>query len=221
LGRTPLTTDWVARPRAASVSTIVRRFGGWDGALRSAGLEPASRPFTRAETIDDLRQCALEHGTVPTTRSWPAWARAHRAACVSKISGEFGSWRAALHAAGLIDDPSPIDPLEALRAFHDRRGHAPTVREWQADGEPPSASTITQRYGSWNQALTRAGLTTRRESHWQRADILAAIRAFTIRHGRPPKRHDWDRTDGSHPAGTTVVNHFGSWAAALRTAATE
>ena len=63
---------------------------------------------------------------------------------------------------------------------------------------------------------------------WTREQVIAAMRAWRDRYGRPPSSYDWSRThatrrrgeaaarlaDGDWPAPGTVSGLFGTWAAA-------
>lgn len=90
----------------------------------------------------------------------------------------------------------------------------------------PSEQTILKRFGSWNQALTAAGLQTNRPfgrgTHYDRLRIgwqpcIDAIRALTDELGRPPTYSEYDaryRQEG-WPSTGTIRNYFGSWTAAI------
>lgn len=49
---------------------------------------------------------------------------------------------------------------------------------------------------------------------WPREDILAALRAWTDKHGRPPTSVEWERAGRDHPCRKTVKETFGSFGAA-------
>jgi hypothetical protein len=85
----------------------------------------------------------------------------------------FGSWRVALHAAGLMANPSsPIAGqrlfeqshcVDAVRHVQRELGTAPTIRSYEAvvrttNGALPSVATVRNRCGSWRKALQLAGL---------------------------------------------------------------
>lgn len=62
---------------------------------------------------------------------------------------------------------------------------------------------------------SRAGLRQHDERHWTREAVIAAIREFAEREGRPPSANDWRRSGDGHPATSTVIYECGSWRAAL------
>jgi len=108
----PLTTEGyaeLARRHAAhgwpSATTILRRFGTWNDALRAAGVEdalsPRSRPtavFTKADCIDALRAATLALQGVPTHRTYMASFdhAVKKVPTPTVVVQRFGSWREAL-----------------------------------------------------------------------------------------------------------------------------
>lgn len=82
----------------------VALFGNWDNALKAAGLDPATirrwrKPWTRETLIQEIRRKAQA--------GEPLNARDVSPNCIRRPAGRlFGSWDAALTAAGL--DPSTI-----------------------------------------------------------------------------------------------------------------
>jgi hypothetical protein len=108
----------------------------------------------------------------------------------------------------------------ALQGWADVNGRSPTQSEWQltAAGRP-SAQTVVRRLGHWDQALRKAGLAPapkgRRHEPWQRAETIAALQAWTRRHGRAPAASEWMRATPEHPCGRSVRKEFGRWDLAL------
>ncbi|QGA80951.1 homing endonuclease associated repeat-containing protein [Candidatus Nanohalobium constans] len=55
--------------------------------------------------------------------------------------------------------------LDGLRKAEAKLGHSPTIREYNdADFVPSSASTIVEKFGSWNEAKKQAGLSQNRQN---------------------------------------------------------
>lgn len=81
--------------------TLHRAFGSWPEALCAAGLDPDERPYAgrcdREELIDELRRVARELGRPPTAAEMDT----HGAVTRRPYVREFGSWSAALEAAGI------------------------------------------------------------------------------------------------------------------------
>jgi hypothetical protein len=112
-GRSPKCSDWARagwdRPSAI---TVRLRFGGWRKALRRAGLKPDGREYDRAAprcykqwstpAIETALQDATRvAGRPPTSTEWFRAAPGHP--CSTTVRERFGSWTAALQAAGLDD----------------------------------------------------------------------------------------------------------------------
>ncbi len=109
--------------------------------------------------------------------------------------------------------------IAALQEWAARHGQPPNSCEW-ITGSPdrPGSLCVRRRFGSWERALKRAGLRPNaRAQHrfWSDAEILAALRAWTKRHGRAPKANDWTRAQRSHPCTRSVGQHFGTFRAAV------
>lgn len=57
------------------------------------------------------------------------------------------------------------------------------------------------------------------EQVWPDWAVIRAMIAWNEKHGRPPRRWEWDKgADKTHPNSTTVLTRFGSWNAALEAA---
>jgi Homing endonuclease associated repeat len=105
---------------------------------------------------------------------------------VEKIAG---SWTAGLRATGLrpaYRTWTRAEIVEALRAWADAQGRPPQHPDWRKHThEHPAAVTVSRRFGGWQHALQAAGLDDGRR-RWTADEVLEAIHAHTLRHGRPP-----------------------------------
>lgn len=144
----------------------------------------------------------------------------------------FGSWNAALAAAGFNPEDvkrgarkSPRLPLgswteeavlegirQAAREGRDLSAHR--MQKWN----PSLVSTAQRLFGSWGKALITAGYApdlVRRAREWTNEEILERIRALAA-NGADLS----DRTASAYDAGFQAAarKHFGSWAAALKAA---
>ncbi len=98
-GRPPTAPEANDRAGFPGPDTFVRHFGSWNTAIVEAGFEPRNRHRSDEELLADLREFAERHGEQPTTRA----IRAHEEiATPPTYRKRFGSWRAALDAAGLV-----------------------------------------------------------------------------------------------------------------------
>jgi hypothetical protein len=149
------------------------------------------------ELLDSLRAFYKAHGRAPAMRDFPGGPT---------YEYRFGSWNAALRAAGLpINKPGFVsneEMIAALQNFYHKCGRSPTLDEF------PKAGTIEQRFGSWNKALESAGLPPNKKNQISDQDLLDRLRAFFHRHGHSP-------TYVELPGATTILTRFGGWNNAL------
>lgn len=110
------------------------------------------------------------------------------------------------------------DLLDRLTDLADDLGRSPTIRECNEYSETPSDSTYRDRFGSWSEALTAAGLAPRTvEAQIPQEELLDSLRALADDLGRPPMRSECDAAAETASSGT-YRNRFGSWTKALRAA---
>ena len=176
---------------------MLRVFGSWNAALDGAELDTHRYAWTHAETLDALQSCARANGCNPTiSESRTGHGELPPSATCARL---FGSWNAALRAAGLSRIPpahwSPTAILEALRAWASWPARAgvgvpskASYRAWastQAD-PVPSTTTISRHFaGSWNGARTAAGRPASRAGagrRWRR-DRDAVLRSVSWSRG--------------------------------------
>jgi hypothetical protein len=166
LGRTPTRGDLLARPDLPSPTAYTGHFGNWNAALEAAGLEPCRRAphrraaYTNEQLLAILRHLAAELGRPPTDRELRARRDLPPPTAYRK---HFGSWNAALEAAGLETrrrrpDYGDEQLLEALRGLAAELGRPPTRREMSARRDLPSHMAYVNRFGRWSDALEAAGL---------------------------------------------------------------
>ena len=79
------------------------------------------------------------------------------------VQAIFGDLHSARRACGYDGPPRrsrfhAADAIDALRNFHQVHGRNPSVREWHELDQRPSAPPIIRHFGSWNAALSAAGL---------------------------------------------------------------
>ena len=127
-GRPPTWKEWLKRERAGGrpgTAAVRRHFGSWNAALKAADLSTRAQHGTRwkrATIIRLLQRDAKRLGRTPTSAEWEA---AHDRPWRWSIRRIFGSWTAALEAAGLPPSPVPSGEqhyaakltVEAVRAI--------------------------------------------------------------------------------------------------------
>jgi hypothetical protein len=112
--------------------------------------------------------------------------------------------------------------LTSLRDWSNRHGRSPNSCEWlRGSPDRPGALCVRRRFGSWENALRKAGLKPNQRTqprYWADAEILDAIRSWAERTGRPPTHKDWVRAATGRPCGRSVSQHFGTFGAAVAAA---
>lgn len=110
-GRPPTAPEWNASAEHGgrpwpSATNVINHFGSWSAGLRAAGFEPRpvgvkldGRYWPRERIIEAIRAWAAEHGSPPTVSLWRTAGETRPA--VATVVYHFGSWNAAIRAAGL------------------------------------------------------------------------------------------------------------------------
>jgi hypothetical protein len=156
------------------IATILNRFGSWNQAVQTAGLDAKPRSskadrgkVTEKDVVKEIRRVAYElHADTLTQREFRQYGRFS----LSVVVGKFGSWDSAVQAAFI--DSGPVEPQaeEGHKRFTEdeiieeiRRVAAIeqttklTQRQFREHGRI-GCSTVKNRFGSWNQAVQAAGL---------------------------------------------------------------
>jgi hypothetical protein len=134
-----------------------------------------------------------------------------------KHAGEIDPEALAGFRRGLRRRYSDHDILAELRASAGRLGCSPTMREFGGDPEARvHPQTVVERFGSWNAAKRRAGLSARRFA--TRNELLEQLRTLGAELGRRPTGRDLASRRGNAPSKSLVWHTFGSLSAALREA---
>lgn len=143
------------------VRACYRRFGSWRAAMQAAGLGELiggrAQLTSPDEVVRALRQRQRDGLPLALKRATRERPRLVRAACA-----QFGTWQAALDAAGLGEVPvprallSPQEVMQGLQARH-RRGRPMTaVATQREDGRLVYAAC--KHFGTWKAAMRAAGL---------------------------------------------------------------
>jgi DNA-binding CsgD family transcriptional regulator len=168
----------------------------------------------------------------PRSRLWAA--RHPRWPSTATVARHFGTWNAALSAAGLPLRRPPAAPASgreerielAQRLARSGLGSGEiaaildvsprTVRAYLGAGRCVECGTwvVTSAERCPPCAARRA-----RPPERSRERVLDALTAWTRETGRPPTQADWPSLNGTRwPSYMTVTTHFGSWRAALEAA---
>jgi hypothetical protein len=172
-GRSPSWGDWARGASNHPNSWTVRsHFGSWEGALGAGGLTatppppPERRSWDDLDLIEALKGWSERHGHVPLSVEWLRAEPEHPSATTVRV--HFGSWDAALEAAGLVAEPQPThgsrpwsdaEILTALRAWAEEHGRPPAAIDWlRGTMHRPGAGAVRNHFGSWALALEAAGI---------------------------------------------------------------
>lgn len=117
--------------------------------------------------------------------------------------------------------------LGRLRVVALRLGYSPTMNKWRRLRMSPDRRSFTDRFGSWDEALRKAGLPLpqRRERETPER-CREALLSFAEHLGRAPSSHDvdenpeWFRSRGYAVSAWTYANRLGSgtWVSAIEAA---
>ena len=106
------------------------------------------------------------------------------------------------------------DILEEMRSVMKKLGKTKlTIKEFDANARINS-STVTRRYGKWNNALTLAGADIS-NTFYSDEELLSNIKDAWLKKGKQPSRRDMDNKELSLISSGTYLRHYGTWYKAL------
>lgn len=183
---------------------------------------PGRQSLSRDTIIAAIQAWAISTGTPPRAGEWMLgqgkWAAEYpRWPALHQVQEVFGSWNAAIRAAGYT--PRQVRWTEAAivhaaQGWTRRHGQPPRIEQWRRtapDGSHPSMRPVLDAFGTWNAMLLAAGLTVVHRN-WSQADVLEALAQWVVAHGRAPTMADWRRPEppGAFPTAQCAADHFGS-----------
>ena len=235
-GDPPSSTEFNSHPDTASRTIVIRRFGTWDEAVEAAGYEPTEwgvpddedakelaaerKKEKRKEIINNIER--LANGDIPPTRE--EFDQDEQAPAATTTTTYFESWNDAVESAG-FEPNSPgrkqVYTDEELIGHIQRLGDdgiAPSHRAVNDDPDAPSILVYINRFGSWQEAVDRAGM-KKSEQVYFKQDILDHLTRIS-EDGVAPTMVEFDDDDEA-PSSGTVINQFGSWEEAVQEAGLE
>jgi hypothetical protein len=147
------------------------------------------------DTLEICGHCGCEVDTDP---------QPHQPGCPG-IGKPRASTVAVLPSLPKIEEREPKAREETART-------APPTMD-QGAGNAPVAVSAESRKPSVGELASRSSST--RQRVWDRASIVAAIQRWNDEHGEPPKSTEWVKKQDGRPTMSTVINHFGTWVAAI------
>ena len=117
------------------------------------------------------------------------------------------------HRASHDDEKIERAMLKELQRLAEKLGRAPKVKDMTEMGSFGSA-TYDNRFGSWNEALTEAGLDLNREQNISESALLEELERVADKLGRTPNYEEM--TEHSRYGGAVYSRRFESWNEALK-----
>jgi hypothetical protein len=212
LNKTPSQRDMDLQG-AHSSKTYQKKFGSWNEALKEADLAiNKEQSISKPDLIDELVCLSDELERTPTSRDMAKDGKY----APSSYSNEFGSWNNAVREAGLEPTRYRNVPRQELicelERLTEELGHTPTAPEMTQHGSFTN-KTYSREFGSWNNALEKAGLGINREKDVPESDLLNELHRLREELGQTPSAVDMDK-EGKFSVGT-YERRFGSWNEAL------
>ncbi len=209
------------------LAASIRYFGNWQTAVEAAGISYEQvrkyRKWSKEAIIQEIRD--LHSRGVDLSFRAMALSQ-HNAMVYAAIRTKyFGSWKAALEAAGLESEE-----IYRYRSWEeaDILGE---IRRLQSEGADLSSkamdessnrliATARRRFGNWGQALERAGIDyndIRRRKRWSRESLVEGILELK-RQGIPLITPEVKKANPSLFAAACKKHFFGTWKKALKAA---
>lgn len=202
---------------------LVSHFGPWSNALETAEVteEPVNEDDSqKQEYLAEISRLHEEADVVVSGKQMDL----EGAYSVYELSREFGSWDAAIEAAGIDKGEALEDEIRRVARELDR---VPDRTDMDDRGRV-SAGMCAQFFGSWSEALeqaleessdTRDERTTHASDYAPRSDLLEDLeRVKRIVH-REPTKDEYIRL-GNYGI-DAVEDRFGNWGSFLGTAGTD
>jgi hypothetical protein len=178
----PLSSTSVKAEQPKLHHAAIRRHGGWEAALRAAGLDPKVHRMVRKWSLPKAREWVLgRHAKgLPITAGHVPTGLHGRVCHAIK-----GGWTSFVESLGIRYPGvkkrrwTDADVLAEIRSLR-RRGRPLNARAVRDAGGGALEDQARKRFGSWDRALLAAGVDpgkTRLAAQWSRARVLETIRA--------------------------------------------
>lgn len=215
----PLHAHAVKTSRSDVFGASLRLYGSWDRALSDAGIAPGSVRRRRVWRGEDLIAAIKGASRAGLFRSGAKFRGSH-SGLVQAASHRWGSWRAALEAAGI--DPLRPAPVrwtrrEVVRRIRGRAGRGLSLLASEVHSHAPALRQAAERlFGKpWRDLIRHLGYPYEGRERWSPERIVKELGALK-RSGRnvncqAVRRHDL-------PLAQAAARYFGTWDKALRAA---
>ena len=153
LGKTPTMLEVSKDTLLPSAAVYSLRFNSWEEALKRANLK--TNKLTDQGLLKLLKTFSEKLGRTPSIREVDSEAYMPS---VKAYRNHFGCWNNALKAAKLpLNYITDEDLLNNLKSLTKRLGRVPTALDARKENLS-SVTTYKDRFGSWNNAIIKAGL---------------------------------------------------------------
>jgi hypothetical protein len=220
LDRTPGIRDMDRAKDRPSGALYAYRFGSWNNAVAKAGLDPRNR-YNEKELIGKLQRLSKELGHTPRRIDINS---SDYCPNIDTYERHFGSYEKTIIEAGLvpcrpyvqITDEELIDDLKEVVSD---LNHVPRMRELSWMKSYPNPSTYIERFGSWENALKKAGFEKSRK-FISDEKLLQDLKDATKELKHTPTYWEMDALKKySNPR--TIADRFGSWGNSIKKAGLE
>lgn len=190
-------------------------------------MERLRQGYTKEVLAQQLRDLASALGRTPMQEDANEASAKGKCASVGTFQSVFGSWNAALKAAGLKivrnRGYQKGELLSQLQSLASELGRTPTAKDVDAaakQGKCASTGTLMRVLGSFNRALKAANLRVNRRYDLGKEQMLQQLRALGEELDRTPSVADIDVASKARkcPSLPTLRKKFGSRSAALKAA---
>lgn len=112
-----------------------------------------------------------------------------------------------------VSEEDLISDLKSVFSKLQENGEKLSYRSYDKEGKY-SSSTISTRFGTWNNALKAAEIELLEEKNISNEDLFRNIEEIWITHGRQPVWRDLSKSPSRY-SGSTYTERFGGWRNAL------
>ena len=216
LGKTPSVPEYNEHELSEfGTRTYHTRFGGWNKAIKAAGLDPNQRMnISKDELLTNLQTVASDLGKTPSASEY----RSHKLAdfSVTPFRRRFGRWNKAVRAADLEPNDGPDistkELLTNLQTVASDLGKTPSQSEYENhELSDFSHTTYKRRFGGWNKAVRAADLEPNDGPDISTKELLNNLRTIASDLGKTPTATEYQKHKLSEAATTTYKDRFGSW----------
>lgn len=223
----PLYANHVRLKYQELLAASIRYYGSWQKALEVTGIPYEQvrkyRKWSNEIIISEIQKL---HGQGVDLSFRSMALSQHNAMVYAAIRPKyFGSWKAALEAAGLEAEEiyryrswEETDILEEIRRL---KGEGADLSSKAMDESSNRLiATARRRFGNWGRALERAGINyeeIRRRKRWTRESLVQGILELK-RQGIPLITPEVKRANPSLFAAACKKHFFGTWKKALKAA---